>query len=198
MNEKSLPNSLKHGAFSEILILPGEAAQDFEHLKNDLFAEYKPSGISEERVLIAVAKALRQERRLALYQHVQHARAAKSSSERRGNPIAMAESLRQFRIRKGLIAPDEVAPEPKVPAPPQKSAEERINDELLELGNLLTLDQLEKELEVEFKLQAKIDRLLKRFFQIKTMKQIAGLTASTAPTLNDPAPVLELTAQESS
>jgi hypothetical protein len=61
---------------------------------------------------------------------------------------------------------------------------------------LLTLEQLEKELDVEFKLQTKTDRLFKRFFQIKTMKQIAGLTASAPAALKDPAPVLELTAQE--
>lgn len=196
MSENLVPNSLKHGAFSEILILPGESAQDFEQLKNDLFAEYNPSGISEERALIAVAKSLWQERRLALYHHVQHARAAKLSSKERGNPNAISEAIEKFRAKHGYVRPDKVDPEPEVPAPPPKSAEERINDELLELGNLLTLEQLEKELEVEFKLQTKTDRLFKRFFQIKTMKQIAGLTASTPAALKDPAPVLELTAQE--
>ena len=30
MTDNSLPNALKHGAFSEILILPGEDPQDFE------------------------------------------------------------------------------------------------------------------------------------------------------------------------
>ena len=196
MRENLVPNSLKHGAFSEILILPGESAQDFEQLKNDLFAEYKPSGISEERALIAVAKSLWQERRLALYHHVQHARAAKSSNEKRGNPNAINEAIQQFRIKKGLVGPGEVDPKPGVTTTPPKSAEERINDELLALGNLLTLEQLEKELDVEFKLQTKTDRLFKRFFQIKTMKQIAGLTASAPAALKDPAPVLELTAQE--
>jgi len=196
MSENLVPNSLKHGAFSEILILPGESAQDFEQLKSDLFAEYKPSGISEERALIAVAKSLWQERRLALYHHVQHARAAKSLSKERGNPNPISEAIEKFRAKHGYIRPDKVDPEPEVPAPPPKSAEERINDELLALGNLLTLEQLEKELDVEFKLQTKTDRLFKRFFQIKTMKQIAGLTASTPAALKDPAPVLELTAQE--
>ena len=79
---ENIGNALKHGAFSEILILPGEDVQDFERLKNDLFAEYKPSGVSEERVLIAVAKALWQERRLALYHmcsmHVQPNHQSKS------------------------------------------------------------------------------------------------------------------------
>ena len=69
MTDNSLPSALKHGAFSEILILPGEDPQEFEKLKNELFAEYKPSGISEERVMMAIARAFWQERRLVLFQH---------------------------------------------------------------------------------------------------------------------------------
>ena len=68
MTDNSRPNALKHGAFSEILILPGEDPQDFEKLKNELFAEYKPSGVSEERVMMAIARAFWQEQRLVLFQ----------------------------------------------------------------------------------------------------------------------------------
>jgi hypothetical protein len=57
MTDNAPPNALKHGAFSEILILPGEDPQEFEKLKNELFAEYKPSGVSEERVMMAIARA---------------------------------------------------------------------------------------------------------------------------------------------
>jgi hypothetical protein len=144
-------------------------------------------------VIIALAKALWQERRLALYQRVQRARVVKSSSEWRGGRNPLADYLGQRDSKKSIIRSDDVAPELPAPAAPSpKSAEEQ----LLELGNLLSFDQLEKEVEVESKLQAKIDRLLKRFFQIKAMKQIAGLTVSTPAALNGPAPVLELTAQE--
>ena len=84
MTDNSLPNALKHGAFSEILILPGEDPQDFEKLKNELFAEYKPSGVSEERVMLAIARAFWQERRLVLFQYVQHARARKTTVDSDG------------------------------------------------------------------------------------------------------------------
>jgi hypothetical protein len=186
MTEKS-NNALKHGAFSEVVILPGEDPQDFEKLKTELFEEYKPSGVSEERLIVALAKALWQQRRLAVYQHIQYARAGQDKT-RRGS-----DSMTKF-IAKYL--PRETTGAESPPAKPPESAEERVNKELLEFGDLLTLDQLGKELDVETKLQAKIDRLLKQYFQIKAMKQIAGLTASTPAALNGPAPVLELTAQE--
>ena len=49
MTETSPSNALKHGAFSEVLILPGEDPAAFEELKRRLFAEYNVSGCSEER-----------------------------------------------------------------------------------------------------------------------------------------------------
>ena len=79
---------------------------------------------------------------------------------------------------------------------PATIAEKRANEALLELGHLLTLDHFEKELDVESKLQSKIDRLFKRFFQMKAMKQIAGLAESPAPSLNGATPVLQLAAAD--
>ena len=169
MTDNSLPNALKHGAFSEILILPGEDPQDFEKLKNELFAEYKPSGVSEERVMLAIARAFWQERRLVLFQYVQHARARKTTVDSDGG-YGLSKSLHDFQVKIGLTT------EPFVPpAVRPTTAEERANEALLELGRLLTLDHFERELDVESKLQSKIDRLFKRFFQMKAMKQIAGL-----------------------
>ena len=186
MNENVVPNALKHGALSEILILPGEDVQEFEKLKNALFEEYKPSGASEERIIVAIAKAFWQERRLALYQYVRHARAGRTPGERR-DPHGVDRSIAKF-----LGAPF-VPPEI-----PPKSAEELLKEELLEHSDVLTLEQLQKELDVDAKLQAKIDRLFKRFFQVRAMKGIAGLTLSPAPALQKLEPVLELTAQEAS
>jgi hypothetical protein len=162
MTDNSLPSALKHGAFSEILILPGEDPQEFEKLKNALFAEYKPSGISEERVMMAIARAFWQERRLVLFQQVQHARARKSPGD---GGYGIGQAIHEFMVKQGMIDEPYVAP-----AVPATTAEERANKALLELGHLLTLDHFEKELDVESKLQSKIDRLFKRFFQMKAMK----------------------------
>jgi hypothetical protein len=78
VNTNVKPSALKHGAFSEILILPGEDPQDYEKLKARLFAEYKVSGCSEEEIMTSIAIAFWQQRRIRLYQHVQILRARKS------------------------------------------------------------------------------------------------------------------------
>lgn len=57
------------------------------------------------------------------------------------------------------------------PPPEPQSIDER----LLALGDIVTFDHLEKELDVDAKIQAKIDRLIKRLLTTKAMKQMAGL-----------------------
>src|SRR4029079_140107 len=152
---------------------------------------YKPAGPSETSTMISIAKTLWQLQRLGLYEHVQYlkARGNPSSFANGKNPIT--EALQQFRAKHGLIDPKKSPPEePTVPEPPK----EKSNDELLlELGNFATVGHLDKELEVEMKLLAKLDRLLKRYFQIRAMKPLIGLGDPAAPALASATPVLELT-----
>jgi hypothetical protein len=58
MTETTVSNALKHGAFSEVLILPGEDPAAFDELKRRLFAEYTVSGCSEEKTMTSIAKAM--------------------------------------------------------------------------------------------------------------------------------------------
>ena len=84
MSETYTRNALTHGAFSEVLILPGEDPAAFEKLKQRLFAEYNVSGCSEESTMTSIAKAMWQLQRLGVYEHVQFLRAGrgpKSSGE---------------------------------------------------------------------------------------------------------------------
>jgi len=191
MTEISVPNALKHGAYSKLVMLPGEDPAAFEALQQSLFDEYKPAGPSETSTMISIAKTLWQLQRLGLYEHVQYlkARGNPSSFANGKNPIT--EALQQFRAKHGLIDPNESPPEePTVPEPPKEKSNDQL---LLELGNFVTLGHLDKELEVEMKLLAKLDRLLKRYFQIRAMKPLIGLGDPAAPALASATPVLELT-----
>ncbi len=193
MSETSTPNALKHGAFSEVLILLGEDPAAFEKLKQRLFAEYNVSGCSEESTMTSIAKTIWQLGRLGIYEHVQFLRAQGSSSPYPGglkNPIS--DSISKFLAAKGLTDTSAKAPAEEVP-PKEKTTDER----LLELGDFVSLGHLDKELDVENKLMAKLDRLLKRFFHIKAMKPMVGLGEPLAPAMAS-APVLELTAAEAS
>ena len=195
MTESTAFNALKHGAFSEVLILPGEDPAAFEQLKQRLFAEYNVSGCSEESTMTSIAKTIWQLQRLGVYEHVQFLRAQGSSPTSPDgwkNPIS--DAISKFMAEQGLSDPDDTsakAPTEEVP-PKEKTTDER----LLELGDFVSLGHLDKELDVENKLMAKLDRLLKRFFQIKAMKPLMGLGEPLAPVIASTTPVLELTAAE--
>ena len=193
MTESTAFNALKHGAFSEVLILPGEDPAAFEELKQRLFVEYNVSGCSEESTMTSIAKTMWQLQRLRVYEHVQFLR-AQGSNPTSANGWKFDNPIRKFMAERGMSDPDDSsANAPTEEAPPkEKTTDER----LLELGDFVSLGHLDKELEVENKLMAKLDRLLKRFFQIKAMKPLMGLGEPLAPVIANTTPVLELIAAE--
>lgn len=176
--------------------MPGEDPAAYEKLKKSLFAEYNVSGCSEESTMTSIAKTMWQLQRLGVYEHVQFLRAGlgpKSSGELKNS---MKEAIENFMIKIGRSIPVDSLPDVStVPVPPEEKSKDEL---LLELGDLVTLDHLDKELEVENKLMAKLDRLFKRFFQIKAMKPLIGLGEPLAPALASTKPVLELAATDAS
>ena len=107
MTESTAFNALKHGAFSEVLILPGEDPEAFEKLKQRLFAEYNVSGCSEESTMTSIAKTMWQLQRLRVYEHVQFLRAQGSnptSANGWKNPVD--EAIDKFRAEHGMSDPD--------------------------------------------------------------------------------------------
>jgi len=196
MTENSSSNALKHGAFSEVLILPGEDPAAFEKLKQRLFAEFNVSGCSEELTMTSIAKTMWQLQRLRVYEHVQFLRAQGSSSPYPGGLKNSIDPITKFMIDKGMMLPnDPSADAPTEEAPPK----EKTTDELLlQLGDFVSLGQMDKELEVENKIMAKLDRLFKRLFQIQAMKSLMGERDVPAPALGGATPMLELTATDTS
>jgi hypothetical protein len=123
MTEPSPSNALKHGAFSEVLILPGEDPAAYEKLKKSLFAEYNVSGCSEESTMTSIAKTMSQLQRLGVYEHVQFLRAGrgpKSSGELKNS---MKEAIENFMIKIGRSIPVDSLPDVStVPVPPEEKA----------------------------------------------------------------------------
>jgi len=142
--------------------------------------------------MTSIAKTMWQLQRLGIYEHVQDLRARGGPQSFANGISSIGEAIDQFCAKHGLSSRKDTASDaPAVPEPPK----EKSNELLLELGNLVTLDHLDKELDVENKL---IDRLFKRFFQIQAMKPLMGLVEPPAPALASTTPVLELTATDAS
>jgi hypothetical protein len=154
------PSALKHGAFSKILFLPGEDPAEFDVLRSGLISEYRPEGKSEEETIEEIARTMWVGRRTGVYQHVKY---LWIKAKRAANLEAVNEQ------RKRIFKQPPLDP-PKAP--------QNVDEALLDLGEILSFDHLAKELDVDAKLHAKVDRLFKRLFASKAMKQMAGLSGS--------------------
>ena len=172
---KQPPNALKHGAFSEITILPGEDPQEFERLHRDLIQEWSPSGPAEHDTVLTLAKCMWRKRR------IRHLRQEFSLED--------AQKLSKLALAYSFAAEnhDEVLKKLSV-----KSLEEL--DKMLEnnemnekdvndwfqvakelLLHLNSMDALRHELAIEDRIELMIDRALRRLAQIKVMKEVMAL-----------------------
>jgi hypothetical protein len=64
-------NAVKHGAFAEVVILPGEDVREFEELHQALINEWTPDGPAELDAVSTLAKCFWRKRRLARYQQTE-------------------------------------------------------------------------------------------------------------------------------
>ena len=53
-----IPPALKHGAYSAMAILPGESQAEFEKLHRDTIAEWTPSGVLENDIVMTITRLL--------------------------------------------------------------------------------------------------------------------------------------------
>ena len=56
MRAKKISPALKHGAYSEAVLLPGEDPAEFEELHRGLIEELTPNGRLEEETVAAIAR----------------------------------------------------------------------------------------------------------------------------------------------
>jgi hypothetical protein len=62
---------VKHGAFAETAILPGEDPREFEELHSALIEEWGPVGPTEEDAVLSLAKGMWRKRRLQKFRHAE-------------------------------------------------------------------------------------------------------------------------------
>lgn len=67
MAEKKNQNAVKHGAFAEALILPGEDIEEFKKLHASLVDEWAPEGPSEDDKVMSVAQNMWRKLRFRRY-----------------------------------------------------------------------------------------------------------------------------------
>jgi hypothetical protein len=178
---KKVHSALKHGAYSATALLPSEDEDAFRQLHQQIIAELAPVGALEDDIVATIVRLLWRKQNLATLRIAEVAR-------EHDNRIR-ARKLSSFRTQDWPDI-DDVTPAQREAA--VQAAEEQARKELgdryalVEIGEAATLGHLLKDLQVEERLDAMIDKCLKRLLFLRGVKSLSS-AASSAP----PQPVAE-------
>jgi hypothetical protein len=179
---KTMPPALKHGGYSATSVLPGESAAEFAKLHRELVAEWIPNGALEDDIVATMARALWRKNNL------QTLRIAKLAQERMAQihntmvpdigedpPSDQSDQFERTFIEKCRTA--------------EKQARKELGElyALVEMGDKATIDHLMQELQVQERLDAVIDRCIKRLLMVRGLKSMS-IGQASAPLQAIPRP----------
>jgi hypothetical protein len=167
-----VPSALKHGIYSAIGLLPTEDPVEFEKFKQEIFDDYKPVGRSEEIIVNEIA---------CLQWRLEHLPTYGVAARARQQHAAIYAKLPStgWSIPSLLTSYEE--PEPRSPEELEalrksvaKEARTKLGPaiKLVEIGDVATIEHLEKELGIREKLHGFVVRLEKRLLILRGIKSI--------------------------
>jgi hypothetical protein len=169
--------ALKHAGYSATSILPGESAAEFEKLNQEVISELTPNGALEADIVATITHFLWRREHLATFR------------------IAELAQQRMTQIRAAMV-PDMGDGEPKTRESVEfektfiekwHAAESQARKELgelyalVEMGDEVTVDRLIRYLHVFERLDAMIDKSLKRLLLIRGLKSMSFASTSVPP-----------------
>jgi hypothetical protein len=153
---KKVSPTLKHGGYSAKAILPGESRAGFRRLHRDIIAELRPDGALEHDIVRTIVQLVWRKQNLATFRKVELVKE------------------RYWAIKSQRLPPES---EPFIEDQAQKEFGQDYH--LLEIAGTATLNRLTRELEIEERLDAMIDRQLKRLLFLRGLKSLPSASSST-------------------
>jgi hypothetical protein len=164
-------NALKHGVYSTIGLLPGESPVKFKKHQQDVIDELRPNGPVEHDIVMTIARALWRKQNLATFQTAQLVKFRyRQIIDEELKSRAIPSSHSQMFVHKGEN--QEALEEAWRAAQKQACGE---------LGDLCeyrdddfgTIERLMKDLEVVERLDAVVDKCVKRLLMVRGVKALA-------------------------
>jgi len=182
---KKLYPALKHGGYSATGLLPGEDPAAFEKLHQDLRLEHCPDGPLQEDTVRDIARWTWRKQNLGTFRIAEAAR--ERASAIRSEMIPSTTPPLDFPLL-GVSPPDPADVKAATEAAEAQARKELGEDyKFVEMGDLATATQMLADLEVEERLNAMIDRLLKRLWMQQASKSLSSTASSTtSPRLSGP------------
>ena len=177
-----IPPALKHGAYSATAILPGESQAEFEKLHRDTIAEWTPSGVLENDIVMTITRLLWRKQNLDTLHTAEHARRRCGESTNSGEKIItiLVRDLGSEKNEEQRRADEEnwrIEEEKR-----EARIREKFGDDykLVELGEATTFDGLRKELDIIERLDSAITRCLKQLLLVRGVKSISAAPSSAS------------------
>jgi hypothetical protein len=160
-------NAVKHAGFSATTVLPGEDAAEFEKLHQALVSEFRPTGALEQETVESLAHLLWRKKNLVTFRMAQRAQ------------------QRVIEIQEEMIQQSDLIPalpgavDPSSTAESERAAEAKARKELrdlyplVEMGEEATVACLLNDLATQERLDAMIDKCLKRLLLIRGIKSVS-------------------------
>ena len=184
---KKLYPALKHGAYSASRLLPGEDPVACEELRQNLIAYYEPNGPLQEYTVLDIVRTIWRKENLQTFRIAEAARKRHSAIRAQMIPSAPPALQPLEYLRDDWIPPTAAEIEAATEAAEARARQELGgNYKFVELGDLATPAQLLAELEVEERLDARIDKLLKRYAILKTFESLTSRSSTELPRIPGP------------
>jgi hypothetical protein len=179
-------SALKHGGYSALGLLPGESPAEFEQLHKRVTEELAPSGPLEEDIVSTLARLLWRKQNRSTFRNAELAR-------NRLDAIIHEETARRNIPKSFMFMQIEEESEEVQAAreEAQRVGRERAQKELGDLYELTTVDvatddRLLTELAVEERVDALIDKCIKRLLMVRGVKSMAIQMPSESPKVPEP------------
>jgi len=159
--------ALKHGAFAKTAVLPGEDAAAFNKLRKDLLAEFLPCGTFETDIVEDLARLSWRKRNLGTYYLAELARQRYVTIEQESKPPNRFDD------------PDKEEREAAHSVAIERARKELgPGFQLVLMGEAATLEHHAKQITVEERLEARIDRALRRLLFVRGLKSMPSSKSS--------------------
>jgi hypothetical protein len=157
--------ALKHAGYSATAVLPGENRADFEKLHQDLLAEFNPVGAFEHGIVANMPRLLWRKSNLATFR------------------MPMLVLQRVFQIWRKHDGLDDRGEESPGWLAALEEARKELGDtcDLIEIRDIATVHSLLADLKIEERLDAMIDKCLKRLLFVRGLKSLPAASSSAPP-----------------
>jgi len=185
---KKLYPALKHGGYSATGLLPGEDPAAFEKLHRDLISEHCPDGPLQEDTVFDIARLMWRKQNLETFRIAEAARKRHSAITSEMIPSTEPPLLGFPMGSRDWSPPDPADVEAATEAAEAQARKELgENYKFVEMGDLATATQMLADLEIEERLNAMIDKRLKRLWMLQASKSLSSTASSTSlPRLSGP------------